>query len=138
MTHIYKRKPNYYETDQMGIIHHSNYIRWLEEARISLMDEAGFALTTLESLDIQIPVLEVNCSYLKTVKFGDSMSVHVTVTEFTGVRMNFSYEIYNSKNELCTTAKTKHCFINPTGKVINLKKVLPRVYEIFENYYTVR
>ena len=37
----YERKAYYHETDQMGIIHHSNYLKWMEEARIALMDELG-------------------------------------------------------------------------------------------------
>ena len=44
----YEHKTQYYETDQMGIIHHSNYIRWFEEARIDFMDHCGFSYAQME------------------------------------------------------------------------------------------
>lgn len=129
--HCYKRIPNYYETDQMAIIHHSNYIRWLEEARIDYMNKIGFSLSKLEELNIQIPVLEVQCKYLKAVKFSDSVTIHLKMSKCTPVRMDFEYEIYNQNNELCNTASSKHCFIRPQGKAINLKKACIEAFEIF-------
>ena len=59
----YERIPHYYETDQMGIIHHSNYIRWFEEARIQLLENYNLDYKTLEQLGILIPVLQVSCQY---------------------------------------------------------------------------
>lgn len=129
--HTYKRIPNYYETDQMAIIHHSNYIRWFEEARIDYMNKIGFSLAELEKLNVQIPVVEVSSKYHKTVKFGDEVTILVKMTEFTGIRMNFDYEVYNQNNELCNIGFSKHCFIRPQGKALSLKKVLPNVYDIF-------
>ena len=61
---IYKRKMNYYETDQMGIIHHSNYIRLFEEARLDIMDKSGINYADIEEMGIIIPVMSVDCKYL--------------------------------------------------------------------------
>ena len=59
----YEHTAQYYETDQMGIIHHSNYIRWMEEARMDLMDQMGFSYKAMEEMEIISPVLSVNCEY---------------------------------------------------------------------------
>ena len=57
----YSRSVNYYETDQMGIVHHSNYIRYFEEARLHRMDEIGLSYSGLEELGVIIPVTFVDC-----------------------------------------------------------------------------
>ena len=61
MEYIYERKINYYETDKMGVVHHSNYIRFLEEARCSWMDNVKMPFVEFEKRGITIPVLGVNC-----------------------------------------------------------------------------
>ena len=60
---LYEHLAQYYETDQMGIIHHSNYIRWFEEARTNLLDQMGFGYDQMEKLGIIVPVLEIACLY---------------------------------------------------------------------------
>ena len=52
----YIRKVQYYETDRMGIVHHSNYIRWFEEARIFYMEKMGYSYSEMEKTGIMIPV----------------------------------------------------------------------------------
>ena len=59
--HPYEHNAKYYETDQMGIIHHSNYIRWMEEARMDMMEQMGFGYDKMEELEIISPVISVNC-----------------------------------------------------------------------------
>ena len=67
----YIREAKYYETDQMGIIHHSNYIRWMEEARIDLLDQIGYPYSRFEEMGYMSPVLHADCEYKKSVKFDD-------------------------------------------------------------------
>ena len=52
---VYRRKAQYHETDQMGIIHHSNYVKWMEEARIDFMKEMGFGYGEVEKRGIVSP-----------------------------------------------------------------------------------
>ena len=56
----YGRKIQYYETDRMGIVHHSNYIRWMEEARIDALAQIGIPYDKIEAAGILIPVLEAS------------------------------------------------------------------------------
>ena len=58
----YDHKVQYYETDGMGIVHHSNYIRWFEEARVDLLEQLGFGYDRIEEAGYSGPVLEVSCS----------------------------------------------------------------------------
>lgn len=73
---IYDRSINYYETDQMGIVHHSNYIRYFEEARLDMMEQVGLSYAAMEEHGLIIPVLSVACEYIKPVLFGEKVQIH--------------------------------------------------------------
>lgn len=75
MNFKYIRKINYYETDKMGIVHHSNYIRYLEEARSRWLEEIGISMEKLESQGYTIPTLEVDCKYKHPVTSGDTLTL---------------------------------------------------------------
>ncbi|MDD6208695.1 MAG: thioesterase family protein [Clostridiales bacterium] len=129
----YIRQANYYETDQMGVIHHSNYIRWFEEARLDYMNQAGLSYRKMEELGIIIPVLSASCQYRQSVYFGDVVEITLTPVQFTGVKFAFTYNITNQKTgQLCTTGETSHCFLNRDMKPLRLKRDYPEIYERFE------
>lgn len=129
----YVRKAFYYETDQMGIIHHSNYIRWFEETRIDYMEKMGFSYRRLEDAGVMIPVVEVGCCYKSMVHFGDTVRITGRITEYTGSRMTVEYEITDdTTGELMTTGFSKHCFMSrQSGRVGSLKKLLPEAHQAF-------
>lgn len=129
----YQHLAKYYETDQMGIIHHSNYIRWFEEARIDYMNQIGLTYKKMEDEGIISPVLEVNCQYLSMMYFDDLATIKVKVTDYTGIRFAFEYEIYNQNNKLCTTGTSRHCFITKDGKPVSLKRAKPDFDQLFKN-----
>lgn len=125
----YKRKINYYETDNMGIVHHSNYIRYFEEARIFALDAVGLNYADIERMGILIPVLECECKYIKSARFGMSLTIETRITAFDGVRMEMSYTAVNDENgDTVATGKTRHCFLNSSFKPIRLKKEFPDIY----------
>ena len=68
----YEHHAKYYETDQMGIIHHSNYVKWMEEARMDLMDQMGLSYKQMEEMEIISPVLSIAVEYHSMVHFDDS------------------------------------------------------------------
>ena len=121
-----ERKINYYETDKMGVVHHSNYIRFLEEARCDLLEEVGMPYEVLEQNGIIIPVLEVKCEYKKHVTFGDTIIITPHVREYNGVRLSVSYDVIDKKTGMVViNAETKHCFTNMELRPINMKKKFP-------------
>lgn len=131
----YRRKALYYETDQMGIIHHSNYIRWFEEARIDLMDQIGYGYKNMEAKGIMSPVLKVSCEYKGMVRFGDEVYILPKVEEFeNGIKLVISYRVIDANTkELRTTGKSEHCFINKNGRPISLKREFKEAYEAMES-----
>ena len=132
MEFIYERKINYYETDRMGVVHHSNYIRYLEEARTEWLEVLNMPFDLLEKNEITIPVLGVNCTYKYHVTFGDTILIKTYAKEYTGVRMTIGYEVTDKKNgNIVLTGETKHCYTDRNLKPINLKKYAPQFHEKF-------
>lgn len=122
----YIHKVNYYETDKMGITHHSNYIRWMEEARIDFLEQIGFGYAKLEEDGIISPVIGVECEYKSPTKFGDLVDIKVEIEEFKGVRLVIKYLMTkHDSNEMVLEGRTKHCFLNGEGRPIILKKQFP-------------
>ena len=130
----YIHKVQYYETDKMGITHHSNYIRWMEEARIDFFEKQGISYSKLEEIGIISPVVEVNCKYKVVTKFEDEIEILTKIKEFNGVKLIFEYEMRNSKTgEINAIAESKHCFVNNDGRPIILKKEFPELDKKLKN-----
>ncbi len=131
MTNIsWKHRVQYYETDQMAIVHHSNYIRWFEESRVEFLDKIGYSYAHLEELGIISPVLSIECDYKKVTKFGEEVIIIPTVTAFNGVKLSISYTITSADTgEIHATGKSCHCFLNSEGFPIRLKKEFPDFYQ---------
>ena len=127
---IYTHQAQYYETDQMGIIHHSNYIRWMEEARIAYMDEMGFPYQAVEEAGIISPVLSVQCEYRSMTHFGDRICIEVSLRSFKGVKYEIAYVMRDEKTgEVRAEGMSGHCYLNKDGKPVRIRKVLPALYE---------
>lgn len=127
---VYERKANYYETDQMSIIHHSNYIRWFEEARLYFMDEAGLPYKQMEDDGILIPVLSVSAEYKVSVKYDQKVLIYVWLSKFNGIRMQCGYRVVDKETgTLCATGESQHCFVDRNFKPVSLKKSYPGYYE---------
>lgn len=123
----YLRRVHYYETDQMSIVHHANYIRWFEEARLDLMDRSGMPYREMEEDGIWMPVTYVDCQYLLSLRFGDTAEIVTSLVFFNGVRAVFQYEIY-TKNEwqLAVKGESGHCFLDAVSRrPLNLQKRRP-------------
>ena len=127
----YIHKVQYYETDRMGITHHSNYIRWMEEARMDFLDQIGWGYEKMEEQGIISPVLSVSCKYKQSTTFADEVSVEVKIEEFNGIRLILEYTMKKVKDgEIVLIGTTEHCFLNAQSHPIRFKKELPDLYEI--------
>lgn len=122
---LYTHKVQYYETDMMGVAHHSNYIRWMEEARIDFMDRLGFSYRKMEEEGVVSPVRSVSCEYKRPCAFGDTISIKVTVEGFNGVILTIGYAMFNDKNETVCTARSEHVFLKKEGGFVRMKRELP-------------
>ncbi len=127
------RRVNYYETDAMAIVHHSNYIRWMEEARIEYMRGCGIDYAAIESRGILMPVVRVCCNYKRFARFGDTVEIEIKLSSYTGARLLFAYEIRLADGGLLVEAASKHCFVSAESrKPVNAKKALPEESKIIE------
>lgn len=124
----YIRRVHYHETDKMGITHHANYIKWMEEARIAFLDSIGHGYAAMEDNGIISPVIGVECQYKHSTTFDDAVSVQVRVEEFKGVKLIIGYTMVNrATGDTVLTGRTMHCFTNGQGRPIILKKQDPEL-----------
>ena len=130
MEKVYDHKIQYYETDKMQITHHSNYIRFMEEARMSFLDKHGYGYERMEREGVISPLVEIKCKYKKPTTFGDTIEIFVDTTDLTPVKLTISY-IMKVNDEIVCTGESVHCFLSRDGKVLSLKKIYPELYEIF-------
>ncbi len=125
---MYTRTVHYYETDKMNCVHHSNYIRWFEEARTFLMEQMGFGYDKVEALNILCPVLHAQAEYRSMTRFGETVEIEAKILNYTGVKLSFSYTVRDKTTKaLRCTGKTEHCFLNEKGKPILLRRVQPQL-----------
>ncbi len=131
----YLRTAQYHETDQMGIIHHSNYIKWMEEARTAYLASTETDYKAVEEKGIISPVVSLQIDYKKPTKYEDQIEIAVWISNYNGVVMEFKYAFYNrTTNEVCTEAHSRHCFLRD-GKVVSLRKADPEIDRIFREQF---
>ena len=133
---VYKRKAQFYETDQMGIIHHASYINWLEEARVDFMDQMGYGYRKTTELGVDIALLGLGCEYKSMVRFGDTVDITASITAISPTRMTVSYAITDAEiGTLRSTAETRHCFFsNARQRPVALSREQPELYELLVRY----
>ncbi len=124
MIRPYIRKVQYYETDKMGITHHANYIRWMEEARISFLEESAWSFSRLEAEGLVSPVISLKCDYRKPTTFSDSVDIEVGVKEMKGIRVVLSY-IMKKGDDIVCEAESTHCFMRKDGHVMRIEREMP-------------
>jgi len=91
----------YYETDQMGIVHHSNYIRYFECARNNMMREFGYPIERCEEDGVTIPLVSLECRYKFPAKMGDDLKVIATIEEEPLAKLKIKQAVYNQDGVLC-------------------------------------
>ena len=124
----YVHTVQYYETDRMGITHHANYIRWMEEARVDLLVQIGWPLERLESMGLFIPVVSLDCKYKSPTTFADRVKITVELVKWGGVRMTLAYEMRKEDGTLVCSATSDHCFLDPAGRIVRLQRDYPEVF----------
>ena len=126
MEEMYRHHVKYYETDQMGIAHHSNFIRWMEEARCDMLERIDLNYRLIEEAGIVSPVLAVNAEYRKMVRFDDTVLVDVWLKEYGGVKFAVEYEMrIKGEEQPCFVGESRHCFLTKEGKPASMKRVNP-------------
>ena len=106
----FKRSIQFYETDMMKIVHHSNYLRWAEETRVAWAFASGLLKPEAPEKAAQLAVLETQVRHLKPSQFGDAISIELQARR-EGIQIVFEYKIWkqngNDKILVCEV-RTKH------------------------------
>ncbi len=133
MIYNYTRRVPYYETDMMAVVHHSNYIRWFEEARLEFMRAADLCYRTMEDEGIQIPVVTVSCKYKSPARFDDVVTIRTSIKKFNGIIVEIGYEVVREEDgAVLVTGESSHCFVDKENfKPVNLKRERPDMYDKF-------
>ncbi|MCI6406462.1 thioesterase family protein [Veillonella caviae] len=115
----------FYETDMMGIAHHSNHFRWFEMARIEFLRHIGVTLGAMMKEDIVFPIMNVSCEYKEPARFDDIINIETYLVKMTRAQMVFRYRMRRaSDGVLLATGETKNAFMNQsTGKIVRLDDI---------------
>lgn len=120
----YVRKVQYHETDMMGIAHHANYIRWMEEARVDFMEQIGYPYSRMEAEGVLSPVRALSCQYRKPCTFGDVVEISVAAESFNGVVLTVRY-VMRKAGEVVCEARSEHVFVKKGGGIVRARRDLP-------------
>jgi acyl-CoA thioester hydrolase len=128
----YQHEVKYYECDRMGVTHHSNYIRFMEEARVDWLDQLGFGFDKIEAENVFSPVISVTCEYKRPTTFKDVIDIEVNIGKITEMKFEFVYTMRVGGKVVCT-AQSSHCFIE-NNRPVAISKRLPELFKALENY----
>ncbi len=127
-----KLKVRYVETDQMGIVHHSNYYPWFEVGRSDFILETGISYSQMEEEGVLLPLVESYCKYSEGAKYEDDIIIQTFIEELSPVKVIFNYNVIRERdNKLLAKGKTTHTFVNKEFKIVNLKKKHINFWENF-------
>ena len=127
----YIHKVTYYECDRMGITHHSNYIRFMEEARVDFLDRIGHGFEKIEADGIVSPVLAVECQYKESTTVQDEIRIEIKLCDTSTLKFSFSY-IGRKGDKVVFTGKTTHCLME-NGRPVKIKERYPKLFEDCSN-----
>ena len=135
---MYRHFVQYYETDKMGVTHHSNYIRFMEEARLEFFENLGFDYLEFEKMGVISPVIGLNnIKYRKPSTVGDTLDIEVNVKSYNSIVLTMHYTMKKG-DVLVFEGDSDHCFLTKEGKMLPLgEKTFPELHhklkELAEN-----
>ena len=134
--HPYLHKVQFYETDGMSIVHHGNYILWMEEARSDFLDQLGWGYEKAVEAGIDFAVYSVSCAYKSMTRYGETVAITVTVNKLQLTKLELGYRIVDSvTGQLRAEGTSVHFFYDRAkGRPVSLKKALPEVYTLLEAF----
>ena len=131
----YERVTQYHETDQMGIINHINYIKWLEEARVDFLEKIGYGYEKSVEHGIDFAVLGISCKYRKMTRFREKVKIYAMPKELKPMRAVLSYRIVGEDGSVRFTAESEHCYYSSRKqRPVALNRELPQLYDLLRSY----
>ncbi len=123
----------YAETDQMGVVHHSNYPVWFEAGRTDFIRKMGMPYSVIEEKGAMLPLLELKCTFKGFARYEDNIIIRTGIQDYSGTRLLFHYEVVRSgEDRVLTEGETMHCWTNRDLKPVNVRKFMPEIFELIE------
>jgi acyl-CoA thioester hydrolase len=133
MKHETKLIARYAETDMMGIIHHSVYPVWFEAARTEFIKKAGISYSECEKRGLMLPLIGLECKYIKPAHYEDGIIVETTIAKMSPVRLVMEYKVMKEADGIVLAeGTTTHVWTDTGMKPVNIKKHNPEIYSIIE------
>lgn len=123
----YSHTVQYYETDKMQCTHHSNYVRFMEEARVDFLEKIGYSFLRIEKDGVASPVVKVDLQFKKPTTFGDVIDIDVKLARMTAATVEFGYTM-TCRGETVCLATSAHCFLRD-GKPIAIRS-MPELFAL--------
>lgn len=124
MIAVVRDRVRFVETDLMGVVHHSNYLRWFEMARVEYLRSANVFLPDLIAAGIVFPIVEVSCQYRQSAHFDEIIRIEADLVEFSRAKLGFSYKIWREEDQvLLAEGRTKNVFTDMKGRIIRLPQI---------------
>ena len=108
----HKLRVEYHHTDQMGIVHHSNYIKFFEAARTEWLRAAGMTYAEMERRGVMMPIVDVAVKYRNPALYDELLSVTAFVDEMPMARMTFRYEVRGEDGRDIASGSTTLGFVD--------------------------
>lgn len=155
----HQSRVRYAETDQMGVVYHTNYLNWMEVARTEYIRCLGISYKEIEDRGLLLPVIDLEIKFRLPAYYDDVVSIYTRIADFTHLRLAFEYEIRREERqptdeqtewsagedsvqtkrfmeddsmqgELLVTGATRHVWTGRDFKPQRLDKKAPDVFEL--------
>ena len=124
----------YAETDQMGVVYHSNYFPYFESARAESIRQLGFTYADMEKLGVIMPVVDIHCRYLRPAVYDDLLTIKTQLKELPiHHKIEFHHEVYNESAELLVVGKIVLYFME--SKTMKRTSMPVQLKEKLEPYF---
>jgi len=116
----------------MGVVHHTNYAKWLEEARTVYFNDIDLAYLETERYGVMCPVTDMSLKFKYPARYGDRITVRLRVTKYTGVRFRLIYSVVNQDGNELAQCESGHAFIDTDHKPVSLARMIPERHEMMK------
>ncbi|MFH0976916.1 MAG: thioesterase family protein [Spirochaetota bacterium] len=126
----------YADTDRSSVVYHSNYLRYFEQGRATLMRDNVYPYYEIEESGYVYPIIETGIKYFRPLRYDDLMWIHTRPDMIERVKLQFEYLITHTETgEIVCTGFTRHCASNKSGKPVAID---PKTVELWKNFPIIR
>lgn len=130
--HRCKSRTLYADTDRSQVVYHSNYLRYFEFGRASLMRDTAYTYREIEESGFVYPIIQIGVTYYAPLYYDDGICIHTRPANLERVRLQFDYLItHELTNEIVCIGFTKHCAVNTAGTPVEVDEKTARLWKNF-------